>query len=68
MALITWAQQKVAAKYKFTPVLTPDVVNHSYAEACGFRPRSEASQMYSIQVRIYEPFAQSLIRTARCVL
>lgn len=35
-------------KYGFTPMTTPDIIHPRYAEACGFQPRSEATQVYSI--------------------
>lgn len=47
LALINWVTQKMAAR-QFRPVMTPDVAQAQFAEACGFRPRSDASQTYKI--------------------
>eukprot|EP01125_Pyxidicula_operculata_P020485 TRINITY_DN7583_c0_g1_i1.p1 TRINITY_DN7583_c0_g1~~TRINITY_DN7583_c0_g1_i1.p1 ORF type:complete len:472 (+),score=89.16 TRINITY_DN7583_c0_g1_i1:166-1581(+) len=48
LALVNWAVQEVRSR-GFTPILTPDVVHSKYSEACGFRPRSPAAQIYSIE-------------------
>lgn len=47
-ALVNWAMTTVANKYGFTALTTPDVIAVPFAEACGFQPRSAATQMYSI--------------------
>jgi seryl-tRNA synthetase len=47
-ALVNWAMTTVANKYGFTALTTPDVIAIPFAEACGFQPRSAATQMYSI--------------------
>jgi len=47
-ALVNWAMTTVANKYGFTALTTPDVMAIPFAEACGFQPRSAATQMYSI--------------------
>jgi seryl-tRNA synthetase len=47
-ALVNWAMTTVANKYGFTALTTPDVVAIPFAEACGFQPRSAATQMYNI--------------------
>jgi len=45
---VNWALRELTAKYGFTPMTTPDIIHPKYAEACGFQPRSEATQIYSI--------------------
>lgn len=47
-ALVNWTMTTVANKYGFTALTTPDVMAIPFAEACGFQPRSAATQMYSI--------------------
>jgi seryl-tRNA synthetase len=47
-ALVNWAMTTVANKHGFTALTTPDVIAVPFAEACGFQPRSAATQMYSI--------------------
>lgn len=47
-ALVNWAMTTVANRYGFTAITTPDVIAVPFAEACGFQPRSAATQMYSI--------------------
>lgn len=47
-ALVNWAMTTVANKHGFTALTTPDVVAIPFAEACGFQPRSAATQMYNI--------------------
>jgi len=55
-----WAMQFLR-KRGFTPVLTPDIIRPAFAEAAGFRPRSEASQVYSIDVHeLFSLFHSSL--------
>eukprot|EP01132_Coremiostelium_polycephalum_P003599 gene3599-4481_t len=49
MALSFWAFSKMTNKYGFMPVITPDLVHPSLAEACGFQPRSEATQIYWVK-------------------
>eukprot|EP01133_Synstelium_polycarpum_P014801 gene14801-17500_t len=46
MALSFWAFSKMQHRFGFMPVITPDVIHPSLAEACGFQPRSEATQLY----------------------
>lgn len=48
-ALINWAMITVSQKYGFTPYTTPDIVSIEFAKACGFQPRTNATQMYSIE-------------------
>jgi seryl-tRNA synthetase len=40
---------KVSGQYGFTPIMTPDIIFTSMAEACGFQPRGEHTQVYSIK-------------------
>lgn len=47
-ALVNWAMTTVANKYGFVAVTTPDVIAIPFAEACGFQPRSAATQMYTL--------------------
>ncbi|GAM19819.1 hypothetical protein SAMD00019534_029940, partial [Acytostelium subglobosum LB1] len=46
MALSYWAFSTMQMRHGFTPVITPDVVHPALAEACGFQPRSDATQLY----------------------
>lgn len=48
LALVQWTLSKAAAR-GFTPVITPDVVRPVTAEGCGFQPRGEGTQTYSIE-------------------
>ena len=45
MALCNWAFNFVAKK-GFVPITTPDLVRQNVVEACGFRARDNASQIY----------------------
>lgn len=47
LALVMWAMRLLREK-GFTPILTPDIIRPAFAEAAGFRPKSEASQIYEI--------------------
>jgi len=47
IALINWAMQNVV-KRGFTFMTTPDFARESVVAACGFNPRGESSQVYSI--------------------
>ncbi|GMI82820.1 Seryl-tRNA synthetase, ovule abortion 7 [Hibiscus trionum] len=58
MALINWTLAEVM-KRGFTPLITPEVVRSSVVEKCGFQPRGENTQVYSI-----EDSDQCLIGTA----
>ncbi|BDA51395.1 Serine-tRNA ligase [Coccomyxa sp. Obi] len=48
MALCNYAMQKVAAK-GFVPMTTPDLVRESVLMKCGFQPRGENTQVYSVR-------------------
>ena len=48
LALINWAMQKAIAK-GFEPMVVPDLVRRSVVEKCGFQPRAENTQVYSIE-------------------
>lgn len=48
LGLVQWALSELAMRHGFEPVLTPDVARASVVAACGYRPRGEASQVYSI--------------------
>ncbi|GAQ88289.1 serine--tRNA ligase, chloroplast or mitochondrial [Klebsormidium nitens] len=48
MGLINWAIQKLYAK-GFTPLSTPDLVRSGVVEKCGFQPRAENTQIYTVQ-------------------
>ena len=48
MALIQWSMHKLVKK-GFVPVIAPDLIRHEIAEGCGFQPKGESSQIYSIQ-------------------
>ncbi|GLT93772.1 hypothetical protein SLE2022_115460 [Rubroshorea leprosula] len=58
MALINWTLSEVM-KRGFTPLTTPEIVRSSVVEKCGFQPRGENTQVYSI-----EDSDQCLIGTA----
>ncbi|KAH7567718.1 hypothetical protein ACOSP7_010186 [Xanthoceras sorbifolium] len=47
MALINWTLSEVM-KRGFTPLTTPEIVRSSVVEKCGFQPRGENTQVYSI--------------------
>ena len=48
LALINFAMQKVASK-GFVPIVTPDLVRESVFEKCGFQPRADNTQIYSVR-------------------
>jgi len=48
LALINWAMQKAISK-GFEPMIVPDLVKKSVVEKCGFQPRAENTQVYSIE-------------------
>ena len=48
LALINWAFAKVMSK-GFKPMMVPDMVRSSVVEKCGFQPRAENTQVYSIE-------------------
>ncbi|GLT44854.1 hypothetical protein SLA2020_187280 [Shorea laevis] len=48
MALINWTLSEVI-KRGFIPLTTPEIVRSSVVEKCGFQPRGENTQVYSIE-------------------
>lgn len=48
MALVNWTLSEVM-KRGFTPLTTPEIVRSSVVEKCGFQPRGENTQVYSIE-------------------
>jgi seryl-tRNA synthetase len=48
LALVNWAMQYVTSRYGFTPLTAPDLVREDIVWGCGFQPRGEASQIYSV--------------------
>ncbi|KAL1344651.1 hypothetical protein HN51_018519 [Arachis hypogaea] len=58
MALVNWTLSEVM-KRGFTPLTTPELVRSSVVEKCGFQPRGNNTQVYSI-----EDSDQCLIGTA----
>lgn len=48
LALVNWAVSKVAAK-GYRTYTTPDLVRESVVERCGFQPRGENTQVYSVE-------------------
>ncbi|XP_058219247.1 serine--tRNA ligase, chloroplastic/mitochondrial-like isoform X1 [Rhododendron vialii] len=48
MALINWTIMEVMRR-GFTPLITPEIVRSSVVEKCGFQPRGENTQVYSIE-------------------
>ncbi|XP_027333924.1 serine--tRNA ligase, chloroplastic/mitochondrial isoform X2 [Abrus precatorius] len=47
MALVNWTLSEVM-KRGFTPLTTPEIVRSSIVEKCGFQPRANNTQIYSI--------------------
>eukprot|EP00180_Rhodochaete_pulchella_P001469 Plantae.Rhodophyta-Rhodochaete_pulchella.ctg22793.p1 GENE.Plantae.Rhodophyta-Rhodochaete_pulchella.ctg22793~~Plantae.Rhodophyta-Rhodochaete_pulchella.ctg22793.p1 ORF type:complete len:473 (-),score=58.45 Plantae.Rhodophyta-Rhodochaete_pulchella.ctg22793:249-1532(-) len=47
VALISWAMSQAAAR-GFTPMTTPDLARENVVSGCGFAPRGEASQVYTL--------------------
>jgi len=47
MALVHYAMHKVV-RHGFVPVMTPDLVRESVFEKCGFQPRADNTQIYSV--------------------
>ncbi|KAH7847418.1 hypothetical protein Vadar_025846 [Vaccinium darrowii] len=48
MALVNWTIAQVMRR-GFTPLTTPEIVRSSIVEKCGFQPRGENTQVYSIE-------------------
>lgn len=48
MALTNWTVSEVI-KRGFIPLITPEIVRSSVVEKCGFQPRGENTQVYSIE-------------------
>ncbi|CAI0549228.1 unnamed protein product [Linum tenue] len=48
MALVNWTLSQVMQK-GFTPLITPEIVRSSIVEKCGFQPRGDNTQAYSIE-------------------
>ncbi|KAL6758122.1 Seryl-tRNA synthetase [Haematococcus lacustris] len=48
LALVNWAMSRVVAR-GFTPIMTPDLVKETVLEKCGFQPRGEGTQVYSVE-------------------
>ncbi|KAG0597863.1 hypothetical protein M758_12G026200 [Ceratodon purpureus] len=48
MALINWTMSKLLPK-GFTPLSTPDLVRSTVVEKCGFQPRGQNTQVYSVE-------------------
>ena len=47
LALVSYSMSKVVSK-GFTPMITPDLVRTEVLEKCGFQPRAENTQNYSV--------------------
>lgn len=47
LALVNWSMSKIVAK-GFDPMITPDLIRESVLEKCGFQPRMENTQTYSV--------------------
>lgn len=45
---VNYAMQKICSK-GFDPIITPDLVRSSVLEKCGFQPRGEGTQVYSVE-------------------
>ncbi|GMH31382.1 hypothetical protein Nepgr_033225 [Nepenthes gracilis] len=48
MALVNWTLSEVTRR-GFIPLTTPEIVRSSVVEKCGFQPRGENTQVYSIE-------------------
>ncbi|CAK9325590.1 unnamed protein product [Citrullus colocynthis] len=48
IGLINWTLSEVM-KRGFTPLITPEIVRSTVVEKCGFQPRGENTQVYSIE-------------------
>ncbi|KAA0038695.1 serine--tRNA ligase [Cucumis melo var. makuwa] len=48
LGLINWTLSEVM-KRGFTPLITPEIVRSTVVEKCGFQPRGENTQVYSIE-------------------
>jgi seryl-tRNA synthetase len=48
LALVNWAMQHLTGKHGFIPLIAPDLVREETVWGCGFQPRGEASQVYSV--------------------
>lgn len=48
MGLVNWAVMEVM-KRGFTPLITPEIVRSNVIEKCGFQPRGQNTQVYSIE-------------------
>lgn len=48
MALVNWTLSEVMKK-GFTPLTTPELVRSAVVEKCGFQPRGDNTQVYSIE-------------------
>lgn len=55
LALVNWAMQRVAFRYGFQPMITPDLVRGNVLEKCGFQPRGTNTQVYGVEVRTTFP-------------
>jgi seryl-tRNA synthetase len=47
LALVQYAMHKAVSK-GYSPVITPDIVRTGVVEGCGFHPRGETTQVYSL--------------------
>lgn len=45
---VNYAMQKICSK-GFDPIITPDLVRSTVLEKCGFQPRGEGTQVYSVE-------------------
>lgn len=48
LALVQWAMSRAVAR-GFVPYSTPDLVRANAVEKCGFQPRAENTQVYSVE-------------------
>eukprot|EP00276_Gloeochaete_wittrockiana_P004204 CAMPEP_0184659454 /NCGR_PEP_ID=MMETSP0308-20130426/29648_1 /TAXON_ID=38269 /ORGANISM="Gloeochaete witrockiana, Strain SAG 46.84" /LENGTH=465 /DNA_ID=CAMNT_0027099277 /DNA_START=167 /DNA_END=1564 /DNA_ORIENTATION=+ len=47
LALVNWTMQRLVSR-GFTPLITPDLVRSRVVEGCGFQPRGDNTQVYSV--------------------
>lgn len=48
LALVNWTMQRLVGQHGFTPLMAPDLVREEIVRGCGFQPRGEASQIYTV--------------------
>eukprot|EP00126_Sphaerothecum_destruens_P012751 Sdes_comp21844_c0_seq1m20398 len=67
LALIQYALHTCISR-GFTPISTPDICKNFVLEGCGFQPRGNSTQIYSVQTHSKEQSHSSLVGTAEIPL